>query len=86
LIPGHELIGKVTAVGADVKDVKLGDRVGVSPVSRSCNDCEQCNADHCQLCPKKVLTYNGTYKGRQTFGVGCIHEEKYRFIKKKTHK
>ncbi|KAI8139138.1 chaperonin 10-like protein [Fennellomyces sp. T-0311] len=68
LIPGHEFIGNITAVGDKVTDLKLGDRVGVSPVCRSCNECEQCVSQHKQLCPSKVTTYNGKYKGYTTYG------------------
>ncbi|GAN08196.1 alcohol dehydrogenase-like protein [Mucor ambiguus] len=65
---GHEFIGKVTAVGDQVSNIQLGQRVGVSPVCRSCGDCTQCNNSHAQLCPNKVTTYNGKYKGFSTFG------------------
>ncbi|KAI9483044.1 MAG: alcohol dehydrogenase-like protein [Benjaminiella poitrasii] len=68
LIAGHEFIGKVTAVGDLVKNRQIGQRVGVSPVCRSCGDCSQCNSSHSQLCPSKVTTYNGKYKGYSTFG------------------
>ncbi|KAI7893474.1 chaperonin 10-like protein [Mucor mucedo] len=68
IIPGHEFIGKVTAVGSGVKQHGLGDRVGVSPVCRSCGDCEQCHQSRGQFCPSKVTTYNGNFKGHKTFG------------------
>ncbi|KAL7328747.1 hypothetical protein PS15p_206973 [Mucor circinelloides] len=68
LIAGHEFIGRVTAVGDQVSNIPLGQRVGVSPVCRSCGDCTQCNSSHSQLCPNKVTTYNGKYKGFSTFG------------------
>ncbi|KAI9477139.1 chaperonin 10-like protein [Zychaea mexicana] len=68
LIPGHEFIGDITAVGNKVTEHKVGDRVGVSPVCRSCNECEQCTTQHKQLCPSKVTTYNGKYKGQMTYG------------------
>jgi D-arabinose 1-dehydrogenase-like Zn-dependent alcohol dehydrogenase len=69
LIAGHEFIGKVTAIGDQVVNIKLGQRVGVSPICRSCGDCAQCISSHSQLCPDKVPTYNGKYKGFSTFGV-----------------
>ncbi|KAI8388802.1 putative NADP-dependent alcohol dehydrogenase C 2 [Radiomyces spectabilis] len=68
LIPGHEFIGKITAVGSAVKTHKVGDRVGVSPVCRSCGSCRECQDEFGQLCPDKVTTYNGKYKGYSTFG------------------
>ncbi|KAI9032594.1 chaperonin 10-like protein [Phycomyces nitens] len=68
LMPGHEFVGKVTAVGTQVKDLAIGDRVGVSPVCRSCGECNECKASYGQLCPNKVTTYNGVFKGAQSYG------------------
>ena len=73
MIPGHEFIGHITAVGDKVTEHNIGDRVGVSPVSRSCNECEQCTTQHRQLCPTKVTTYNGKYKDQMTYGVSIIN-------------
>lgn len=41
-IPGHEIIGKVTAVGSEVKSISVGQRVGVGWQSNSCGLCEWC--------------------------------------------
>ncbi|KAI8080224.1 alcohol dehydrogenase-like protein [Gilbertella persicaria] len=68
LIAGHEFIGQITAVGSQVRDRYVGQRVGVSPICRSCGDCVECNSAHGQLCPSKVTTYNGNYKGKTTYG------------------
>ncbi|GAA5804015.1 chaperonin 10-like protein [Helicostylum pulchrum] len=68
IIPGHEFIGKITAVGCLVKTHSMGQRVGVSPVSRSCGDCELCHNLRGQYCASKVTTYNGNFKGHKTFG------------------
>jgi L-idonate 5-dehydrogenase len=49
MVLGHEVAGLVTNVGADVKRVKIGDRVAVNP-SRPCNECDYClegNQAHC---------------------------------------
>ena len=43
LVPGHELAGLVTAVGKNVKDIKIGDRVGMGCISDSCMDCRYCD-------------------------------------------
>ncbi|SCW91038.1 MULTISPECIES: NAD(P)-dependent alcohol dehydrogenase [unclassified Pseudomonas] len=50
LMPGHEIIGKVTAVGADVTRYKVGDLVGVGCMVDSCRECEACRADLEQYC------------------------------------
>ncbi|OBZ87392.1 putative mannitol dehydrogenase [Choanephora cucurbitarum] len=68
IITGHEFIGQITAVGDKVQSLHVGQRVGVSPVCRSCGNCVQCQTEHAQLCPSKVTTYNGKYKGHTTYG------------------
>lgn len=68
LIPGHEFIGHIVAVGDKVNHLKIGDRVGVSPVSRSCGTCKECTSAFGQLCAQKTITYNGVYNGYRTYG------------------
>lgn len=53
MVPGHEIVGKVEAVGKDVKKVKVGDIVAVGCIVDSCLDCEQCDAGYEMFC------YNG---------------------------
>jgi propanol-preferring alcohol dehydrogenase len=43
-IPGHEGVGHVAAVGADVGHVKGGDRIGISWLYSACGHCEHCLA------------------------------------------
>ncbi|KAI8365528.1 chaperonin 10-like protein [Blakeslea trispora] len=68
IVTGHELIGQITAVGDKVQSLQVGQRVGVGPVCRACGACAQCQTQHAQLCPSKVTTYNGNYKGHTTYG------------------
>ena len=58
-VPGHEIVGKVTAVGGDVAAFKVGDTVGVGCMVDSCQHCSAC-ADHLeQYCENGfVATYN----------------------------
>ena len=60
MVPGHELIGTVTEVGAKVTKVKVGDNVGVGVIKDACLDCPQCAIGDEQYCEKggKVHTYN----------------------------
>ena len=59
LTVGHEIAGTVAAVGSDVTDWKVGDRVGVGCMVDSCGKCEQCLADEEQSCLEgNVGTYN----------------------------
>jgi uncharacterized zinc-type alcohol dehydrogenase-like protein len=61
-VPGHEVVGKVTAVGEGVEKFKEGDLVGVGCMVNSCLDCEPCNnnvENYCQGPKSCTLTYNG---------------------------
>ena len=55
IVPGHELAGVVTAVGQNVKDIKVGDNVGVGCVSDSCLECANCEASEEHACEKGRL-------------------------------
>ncbi len=59
MVPGHEIAGVVTAVGAKVTQFKVGDRVGVGCFVDSCVHCESRNVDLEQYMPGVVPTYNG---------------------------
>jgi uncharacterized zinc-type alcohol dehydrogenase-like protein len=50
LVPGHEISGRVVAVGPDAKKVKVGDRVGVGWFSGSCMSCHDCLSGDHNLC------------------------------------
>ena len=63
-IPGHEIIGKVAAVGAEVKSLEVGQRVGVGWQSDSCGLCEWCSQGLENLCASMEATCvrrNGGY-------------------------
>src|SRR5581483_5831831 len=62
IVPGHEIVGRVTQVGSQVKKYKIGDTVGVGCMVDSDRSCPQCKQGHEQFCPKMVLTYNGPDK------------------------
>lgn len=70
MVPGHEIVGVVKAVGPQVKKFKVGDKVGVGCLVNSCQDCPECAKGLEQYCDKgSVPTYNGTEKdGSPTYG------------------
>ena len=55
-IPGHEIIGSVTAVGSQVRSLKTGQRVGLGWQSNSCGVCEWCTQGLENLCPSSEAT------------------------------
>lgn len=60
VVPGHEIIGRVTSVGADVTGFKPGDRVGVGCMVDSCQHCTACAEGLEQYCEEGLTpTYNG---------------------------
>src|SRR5471030_3318157 len=59
LMPGHEIVGKVTAIGDQVTRHKVGDLVGVGCMVDSCRHCAACDADLEQYCLNgPTMTYN----------------------------
>jgi len=58
-VPGHEIVGHVTAVGAEVSKFKVGDTVGVGCLVDSCQSCSACDEGLEQYCEHGfTLTYN----------------------------
>lgn len=70
IVLGHEIVGEAIKVGGNVKDVKVGDIVGVGAKSWSCGDCEDCNNDFEQCCSNAVLTYGDVHKDTGYFTKG----------------
>ncbi len=72
VVPGHEIAGVVTAVGAEVTKYKVGDHVGVGCFVDSCRECDNCLAGLQQYCTGKggnIGTYNATGRdGAPTYG------------------
>jgi len=71
VVPGHEIVGRVSQVGSNVTKFKVGDQVGVGCMVDSCRICESCKAgleNYCENGP--VFTYNSEDKilGGMTYG------------------
>jgi uncharacterized zinc-type alcohol dehydrogenase-like protein len=61
LVPGHELVGEITAVGADVTEFDVGDQVAVGNIIDSCGTCPPCLAGRENWCEQfPTLTYGNT--------------------------
>ncbi|MDX3925228.1 MAG: NAD(P)-dependent alcohol dehydrogenase [Shinella sp.] len=58
MVPGHEIVGTVTAVGSSVTKFKVGDKVGVGCFVDSCVGCATRDVDNEQYMPGLVQTYN----------------------------
>jgi uncharacterized zinc-type alcohol dehydrogenase-like protein len=61
-VPGHEIVGRVTAVGGGVSKVAVGDLVGVGCMVDSCRTCESCEDGLEQYCEGEY-SFTGTYNG-----------------------
>jgi len=60
IVPGHEIIGRVTGVGSAVTRFKVGDAVGVGCIVDSCGHCPACEQGYEQHCPESIYTYGIT--------------------------
>ncbi len=56
LIPGHEIAGRVVEKGSDVRELQIGDRVGVPWIFWTCGECEFCHEGNENLCTRQKIT------------------------------
>jgi uncharacterized zinc-type alcohol dehydrogenase-like protein len=82
MVPGHEIVGRVTQVGPEVTRFAIGDVAGVGCFVDSCRECSSCREGLEQFCEGQlVVTYNGKDKsGQPTFGgysSGIVVDEAY---------
>ncbi len=87
-VPGHEIVGRVSAVGAQVSGFKVADLVGIGCIVDSCKGCEDCDAGLENYCTNMVGTYNGATADTPGHTLGgysqqiVVHE---RFVLRITH-
>ena len=67
VVPGHEIVGRVTAVGDKVTKFKVGDLAGIGCMVDSCRECDNCKDGLEQYCEKGMV---GTYNGKERDGSG----------------
>ena len=82
MVPGHEIVGRITKIGAHVKNFKIGELAGIGCFVDSCRTCPSCLANEEQYCETGMIgTYNGLDKeGKPTYGGYSTHivvDEKY---------
>jgi uncharacterized zinc-type alcohol dehydrogenase-like protein len=82
MVPGHEIVGRITKVGDHVKNFKVGDLAGVGCFVDSCRVCPNCLSGEEQYCDNGMVgTYNGREKdGTPTYGgysTQIVVDEKY---------
>lgn len=62
-VPGHEVVGRIAAVGGAVKHLQVGQTVGLGWYSRSCEVCPQCRSGNHNLCATHEATIVGRHGG-----------------------
>ena len=62
MVPGHEIVGKITSIGSHVKNFKVGDLAGIGCFVDSCRECENCKESLQQYCDNGMV---GTYNSRE---------------------
>ncbi len=70
IVPGHEIVGRVTSVGSAVTKFQPGDLAAVGVLVDSDGTCPQCQSNHQQYCPNLVFTFNSPdrHLGGVTYG------------------
>ncbi|MGH7410870.1 MAG: NAD(P)-dependent alcohol dehydrogenase, partial [Candidatus Methylomirabilis sp.] len=85
MVPGHEIVGRVTRVGSAVHRFQVGELAGVGCFVDSCRVCGSCKAGLEQYCEDHlVLTYNGREKDKKTptyggYSAQIVVDENYTF-------
>ncbi|MCG2611903.1 NAD(P)-dependent alcohol dehydrogenase [Flavobacterium sp. SM15] len=63
IVPGHEVVGEIVALGSEVKHLKVGDKVGLGWYSESCMHCHECMDGSHHLCSNSEQTIVGRHGG-----------------------
>jgi propanol-preferring alcohol dehydrogenase len=76
IIPGHEIVGRVDALGDGVKHLRLGQRVGVPWLGYTCGTCFYCSLDRENLCEQPLFT---GYTRNGGFASSAVADARYAF-------
>src|ERR1700730_10182288 len=76
IIPGHEIVGRIDAIGAGVEGLSLGERVGIPWLGHTCRVCPYCTGGQENLCDQPVFT---GYTRDGGFATATIADARYAF-------
>ncbi|MGA9420798.1 MAG: zinc-dependent alcohol dehydrogenase family protein [Rhodanobacteraceae bacterium] len=76
IIPGHEVVGRIDAIGAGVTDMQVGERVGIPWLAHTCGACAYCLDDRENLCDRPQFT---GYTRDGGFATAVIADARYAF-------
>ena len=76
-VPGHEIVGNVSALGGKVTALKEGDRVGIGWQARSCRECEWCIRGEENLCPE--ILQSATWTPYGGFASAIVVDSRFAF-------
>lgn len=76
IIPGHEIVGRIDAIGAGVEGLRVGQRVGVPWLGYTCGVCPYCIGGHENLCDRPLFT---GYTRDGGFATAAIADARYAF-------
>jgi alcohol dehydrogenase, propanol-preferring len=76
IIPGHEIVGRIDAIGPDVEGLRLGERVGIPWLAKTCGTCSYCVSSAENLCDHPIFT---GYTRDGGFATATIAESRYAF-------
>ncbi|WP_242140325.1 zinc-dependent alcohol dehydrogenase family protein [Sphingomonas sp. TREG-RG-20F-R18-01] len=76
IIPGHEIVGRIDAIGAGVSDLELGQRVGIPWLGHTCGVCRYCREQHENLCDAPLFT---GYTRDGGFATAAIADARFAF-------
>jgi hypothetical protein len=76
IIAGHEIVGRIDAIGAGVEGLRMGDRVGVPWLDHTCGACPYCTSGHENLCDRPLFT---GYTRDGGFATTTIADARYAF-------
>lgn len=74
LVPGHEVVGRIEQMGSDVHSLRIGQRVGVPWLSRTCGTCPYCRAGRENLCDAPAFT---GYTVNGGYAEGCLADARF---------